>query len=424
MTSKQRALSVEDERLLLQFRHHSEERGYSSHTMAMNLAALREFLIYIRARCIAPHTAKPSYVTAFLRTRATLFSRKFGRLPKNGDWTRRYTSPIGRFLKLIQGQWPPSEPPRGTNELFRHELIEGYGRWLIEIRGLSEATRKKNCGAARILLDRLGARAFRDSLPGLTIADIDDFLAWRLPALRRATRSGQCMCLRSFLRYLFWAKVLPKDLSIALKGPTLYQHAEIPRAFTEPQIKAILSAARRDRSVRGLRDYAVLLMLATYGLRAGEVISLRLEDIHWQGEKLRFQQSKTRAESALPLVEPIAQALLKYLRYGRPKTAFRQIFLRTRAPIIPLRDPSSVDAIINSRMKQAGIAVDGRHGSHAFRFARALSLLRAAVPIKSIGDLLGHRSTRSTEVYLRLETEDLRSISLELPEKDRKCLKR
>jgi hypothetical protein len=128
---------------------------------------------------------------------------------------------------VIQEQWPPLQVPGSAHERFRQELLEGYRRWLIEIRGLSEATLKKNCGAARILLDWLGARVFPHSLARLTIADIDGFLAWRLSALRRATGNGQCVCLRSFLRYLFWAKLLPKDLAVAVKGPTIYKHAEI-----------------------------------------------------------------------------------------------------------------------------------------------------------------------------------------------------
>jgi integrase/recombinase XerD len=158
-------------------------------------------------------------------------------------------------------------------------------------------------------------------------------------------------------------------------------------------------------------------MLAIYGLRSGEVVGLRLEDIDWRGERLRVSRSKTRTQSTLPLVAPVAQALLKYLK-GRPKTEFRQVFLRSRARIQPLSNVSSLNSIIGVRMKEAGIEVDGRHGSHAFRFARALTLLRASVSLKVIGDLLGHRRAASTEVYLRLQTEDLRAISLDVPGKE------
>lgn len=413
------AVAADAEQLLVQFRTHSEGNGYRPNTLASNLSSLRQFLAYLQRRRVTPDSAAPADVAAFLRIQGRRFHRQYDRSPKNADWARKYTNPIDRFLTMVQGQWPPALPASNSqHELFRRETVEAYGRWLIEIRGLSKKTLNKNCGAARIFFRWLGTRATHRSLARLTIADVDEFLAWRLSMLRRATRSSQCVCLRSFLRYLFWAKLLPKDLSVAVKGPVIYQHAEIPRAFTELQIKAILEAARADHSVKGLRDYAILLMLATYGLRSGEVTWLRLDDIDWREEKLRIRRSKTRTESTLPLVAPVAQALLKYLQHGRPKTEYPEVFLRTRAPIRPLGDVSYLNEIIGRRMKQAGIEVNGRHGSHAFRFARALSLLRAAVPMKSIGDLLGHSSARSTEVYLRLDTDDLRSISLDLPGKN------
>ena len=109
---------------------------------------------------------------------------------------------------------------------------------------------------------------------------------------------------------------------------------------------------------------------------------------------------------------------MKYLRHARPKTELREVFLRARAPLGPFARGASLYPIIQLRLQQAGIQVQGRHGAHAFRFSRAVSLLRAAVPLKSIGDLLGHRSAESTGVYLRLATEDLRAISIDVPGKE------
>ena len=117
------------------------------------------------------------------------------------------------------------------------------------------------------------------------------------------------------------------------------------------------------------------------------------------------------------MVRPVGEALIKYLKHGRPKSAFRQVFLRSRAPFRPFSSTSPLNYVILARLKEAGIEVNGRHGPHAFRYARALSLLRASVPLKSISDLLGHTSTSSTRVYLKLETEDVRMISLEVPER-------
>jgi integrase len=177
----------------------------------------------------------------------------------------------------------------------------------------------------------------------------------------------------------------------------------------------VLATTRRDRSASGLRDYAMLLMLATYGVRSGEVLRLRLEDIDWREERLRVRQSKTGIESFLPLMPPVGEAVLDYLKDARPQTDRREVFLRLRAPFGPLSNSGSLASVIFRRLKESGIEVNGRHGAHAFRFARALSLLRASVSPKWIGDLLGHRSSSSTQTYLRLATEDLRALSLEVP---------
>ena len=215
--------------------------------------------------------------------------------------------------------------------------------------------------------------------------------------------------------------VVPNDLSQAVSGPMLYKFDDIPRAFSEEQVKAMLDTARRDKTPSGLRDHAILMLLATYGLRAGEVVRLRLDDIDWRAEKLRIHQSKTGNELFLPLLPAVGNALLKYLRRGRPQTEMREVFLRARAPLGPFARGASLYPVIQLRLQQAGIQVQGRHGAHAFRFARAVSLLRAAVPLKSIGDLLGHRSAESTGVYLRLATEDLRAISIDVPGEGGPC---
>ena len=164
----------------------------------------------------------------------------------------------------------------------------------------------------------------------------------------------------------------------------------------------------------------MLLMLATYGMRSGEVSKLKLDDIDWRAERLNIRQSKTGFESPLPLVEPVAEAILDYLRHGRPKTSLREVFLRVHAPFRPLAGAGSLAGVIHRRLRDSGIAPSGRHGAHAFRFARAIGMMRASVSLKWIGDLLGHRSADSTQTYIRLDMDDLRELSLEVPSHPRK----
>jgi len=273
-------------------------------------------------------------------------------------------------------------------------------------------------------LQTIGILSWHVALVGILIFLIQDSgilqdLGCVRPYISLQRRSA--VCLRSFFRYLLAEGMVARDLSQVVSGPVLYQFDDIPRAFTKEQVEGMLRIARSDRSPVGLRDHAILLLLATYGLRAGEVVRLRLDDIDWREDRIRVRRSKTGVESHLPLVGPVGEALLKYLQKGRPETDAREVFISIRAPYRPFRNGSALYAIVGRRLKQTGFDVRGRRGSHAFRFARAGSLLNAQVPLKAIGDLLGHRNATSTEIYLRLATDDLRAISLGLPRKENQC---
>jgi integrase len=165
----------------------------------------------------------------------------------------------------------------------------------------------------------------------------------------------------------------------------------------------------------GLRDYAILMLLARYGLRAGEITGLRLDDVDWRKEVIRIRHTKTAAFSWLPLLPEVGEAILRYLQKARPQTSLREIFIRSIAPYRPFKSGSSLYTPVRCRIDAAGISAGGKRGPHAFRHACAVSMTRASVPLKEIGDLLGHRSTESTLVYLKLATEDLRAVALEIP---------
>ena len=410
------------EPVLSDFRAHLEKFRYNQLGIPSYVSAARQFIRHLKQQGLSIEAARPAHIESFIHAKLDRFKQRHRTLPRHPrQWRTRYASAIHRLLRMLNPDWPPPEPPANECEQFQRELLDGYGRWLVDIHGLSKGTLRKNGDAARVFLQWLGDRADRESLPRLGLPEIDQYLSWRMPGLRRATRHGVSQCLRSFLRYLHAEKFLAKDLSPAVSGPIMYKFEDIPRAFTEQQVKTLLETTRQDKTPTGLRDHAILMLLSTYGLRAGEVVRLRLDDIDWRAERLRIRQSKSGVESFLPLPSPVGEALLNYLRRGRPHTEVREVFLRVRAPHGAFPWGGSLHTIIQRRLKQAGIQVKGRHGAHAFRFARAVSLLNADVPLKQIGDLLGHRSAESTEIYLRLATEDLRAISIDLPGKGEPC---
>jgi site-specific recombinase XerD len=234
----------------------------------------------------------------------------------------------------------------------------------------------------------------------------------RAPKLTRKSLKDVAERLRSLLRYLHRTDRTAIDLSPHVIAPLLYAYEGVPSILERSQIAAVLESARKDTTPVGLRDHAILQLLATYGLRSSEVRNLRLDDIDWRAESIRVRHTKTRACSFLPLMERVGEAVLAYLRSGRPETDAREIFIRTRAPY---RKLGMLASAVRRRLRNAGVKPPGKSGPHIFRHARAVEMLRASVPQKVIGDLLGHRSTESTAPYLKLATEDLRAIALDVP---------
>ena len=401
---------------VIAFRNHLVKEGFSASVIPTDLSTVRVFRRFLRAQHISVDDVEPGHVALYLETKLAAFRRTHQRLPANLDfWRYGLTGPIRRYLRLIRGKWPPEAPVTDELERIRRDLCAGYGRWLTELKGLSQETLCKNGNAAHLFLEWLGERARYEALRALKVSDVDAFLAWRNPGLRRATRCGVSQCLRSFLHYLYGAGLIVQDLAPHVPSPSRYRLEDIPCALSHEQAQRLLEVTRQDPRPIGLRDYAMLLLVKTYGLRAGEVVRLRLQDIEWRRDQIHIQQSKSRADLWLPLTAAVGEALLDYLRHARPKTQFRQVFLRCRAPAGGFARGSSLTTVMNRRLKSAGIRVEGKHGPHALRYARAVELLRASVPLKSIGDILGHRSAESTETYLKLATEDLRSIALEVP---------
>lgn len=237
----------------------------------------------------------------------------------------------------------------------------------------------------------------------------------RAARVRRTTLKAVSQRLSGFLRFLHRAGHVPVDLSGRIIRPTLYEYESIPSVLRPEEIKQVLKITRRDCSARGRRDYAILTLLATYGLRAGEIVRLAIDDLDWRAEKIVILHSKIRGTTVLPLLPVAGEALLGYLRHARPKTTAREVFIRMSAPLCGFSCGSSLHALVRRRLAAAGIRPVGKHGSHVFRHAHAVGLLRAAVPMKTISDLLGHRATRSTAIYLKLDSEELRAVALPLP---------
>lgn len=369
------------------------------------------FLDYLDEHRIPLATVTPPQVTHYLRHAVRSFRRRHGRSP--GRWWQSIPrAGIHAVLRLAQGQWPPPPDVVGADAALQCAICREYEAWLREERGLATASIDALMWEARHFLDWQIDRGGTAGVTALSVRDIDLYMEGRSPGLRRRSLKDVAERLRSLLRHLHWTGRIPVDLAPHVIAPLLYAYEAVPSMLDRDQVAAVLDATRSDTSPMGLHDYAILQLLATYGLRAGEIRQLRLDDIDWRAESLRIRHSKTGACSFLPLMAPVGEAVLEYLRRGRPQTDRREIFIRSRAPYRPLR---TLYSEVRRRLRAAGVTPPGKCGPHIFRHARAVELLRASVPRKVIGDLLGHRSTQATLPYLKLATEDLRAIALDVP---------
>jgi site-specific recombinase XerD len=294
-------------------------------------------------------------------------------------------------------------------------LITGYQRWLQDCRGLAKSTIEAGIEETRRFLAWHIRHHRSDAIRDLSLQQVHEYMRLRAAGMRRTTLKAVSQKLSAFLRFLHQRGHVPFDLSGRMIRPTLYEFESIPSILRSNEIKQILQVTRRDRSARGRRDYAILTLLATYGLRAGEIVHLQLRDIDWRAETILIRHSKIRGTTLLPLVPAAGDALLSYLRSARPKTTAREVFIRMSAPLQGFSRGNSLHALVRRRIAAAGVRPVGKRGPHVFRHAHAVGLLRATVPMKTISDLLGHRSSRSTAIYLKLDSEELRAVALPLP---------
>lgn len=404
-----------DEALVERLLDHLKAEGYSLRMQQWYPARVRRLLDYCSRNGLPIETIRSAHVRRFLRRHYQLSRKRYGKLPPFQKWCHRYTGAVNMLLRLVHGSWPVPDPPRTALEAFHRHLVDDYDAWLRDLRGLRAVTRTKRTKRALQFLTFLGPRADKESLARLSAQEIDAHVWHCCAGLGRAGIEDRTVCLRDFLRHLHRHMHTPADLSDTVIGPRIYEHEGIPSALRAEEVQKVLEVTQADRSPTGLRDHAILLLLARYGLRAAEVVQLRLEDIDWRRDVLRVRHTKTGTHSELPLLTEPGEALLRYLEQGRPRSTYREVFLRILPPHRPFRDGSILNCITRARLRAAAVHPQGRKGPHAFRHARAVSLLRSGVPLKVIGDVLGHTSAQATAEYLKLATEDLRAIGLELP---------
>jgi site-specific recombinase XerD len=247
------------------------------------------FLAYLTARAIALEEVTPADVTAYLRFAVRQFRKRHGRAPAR-YWIGIPRSGIHALLKLALKRWPPEPAAINAGERLCREVCDQYQTWLREERGLATASVDALLWEARNFcawLIKHSNAIFAD----LTVRDLDIYMDMRARGLTRKSWKDVAERLRSLLKHLHRTGRTAADLSQHVIAPLLYAYEGIPSALSSDQISIVLKSVRKDRSPMGLRDYAILQLLATYGLRSGEISRLRLEDIDWRADILHIRRS-------------------------------------------------------------------------------------------------------------------------------------
>jgi site-specific recombinase XerD len=377
------------------------ELGYSRATIRHKLWIVGTFLAWMAGRKLSIEDLDDGHVAACISSRSKL-----------GGTCHDFRLTLFQLLEHLRESCVvpvPEAIPADDSPL--SVLLSRHAEYLRRERAVAECTVTGYSVYARAFVtEHLDGGAKSTAL--LTAEDTREFLLRHVRKLSPKRAQYMATALRSFLRFLFLRGETETDLSLAVPTVRRWRLATLPRGLPEQDVERLLTACDRS-SPAGLRNHAILLMLARLGLRAGEIVRLELGDVHWrQGEIV--VRGKGSSLDRLPLPEDVGEALAAYLRNGRPRSSSRHVFLRARAPHRGLGHPSSVTTIVRRAFARAGLSPPTR-GAHVLRHSLASSMLRRGASLAEIGQVLRHRSPNTTEIYAKLDFDALRDVALPWP---------
>ena len=289
---------------------------------------------------------------------------------------------------------------------FGSRLLE-YCDWAKQQRGLTDSSIYYFRGTIRRFLCWYGP--IGRQLSSVHASDIDAYLAFgRGRGWARVTIHNVVAALRAFFRYGAQEGWGPRYLAETIQGPRIYAQERLPAGPTWADVERLFAGLDVNRSM-DVRDRAILMLFAIYGLRESEVAKLRLDDIDWEHDQLRIPRAKRREPQVYPLLPSVGRALTDYLLSVRRSTSHREIFLTLVSPYCPLSRSGLYD-MVAARLKSLNVQC-AHHGPHSLRHACAARLVAQGLTLKEIGDHLGHRSTSATRVYAKVDLLGLREVA-------------
>lgn len=289
------------------------------------------------------------------------------------------------------------------------ELLLAFGHWMRQQRGTCNVTLSHYRRHLRELLERIGQEPSRLQASTLRnfVMEKNRSCGW--------TKAQQCTtALRMFLRFLIARGDCPVGVEAAIPTLAHWRLATLPRYLQPEEVERVIASCDRSSPV-GRRDQAILLLLARLGLRAGDIVHLRLTDIDWNKASIQVC-GKSRRQTRLPLTQEMGEAIVDYLQNGRPRSCTDTVFVRSRAPFRSFRSHCAVSVIVARALRRAGVVRPSRGAAHLLRHSVATSMLREGASLEDIAGILRHNSIETTQIYAKVDITALRQIAQPWPE--------
>lgn len=365
---------------------------------------------------------------------------RLGLVAEFGRWLERKKVPLADFDEQAIGRFADERQRRGHLRRGQRHSIQGflehlrfqgrvraahveveasplsalehrYEAYLREERGLTTATVVNYLPfARRFLIER-----FRDAplrVRDLEPKDISRFILRHAHSMSPGRAKLMVSVFRSFFGFLLYQGEIETDLSASVPTVPDWRLTTVPKYLCREEVERTVDACDRNTPT-GRRDYAILLLLARLGLRAGEVVALELDDIDWRGGQITVPGKGLRRDR-LPLLADVGKALVDYLRKDRPPCPMRRVFLRMKAPWRGFVSPAAVSTLVRRALERAGLEPPMR-GAHLLRHSLATGMLRGGASMREVGEVLRHRNLATTEIYAKVDFAGLRALAQPWP---------
>jgi site-specific recombinase XerD len=370
------------------------ENGYVKSSVQSKLSLLASFGQWLERRRLS--------ITDFdeqLAERFIAYKRRKGRVHRGNRET------LLQFLYYLRKRdaIPGPTPTRDDSPLAA--ILTRYERHLRSERGLAAATVINYLPCIRkFLMEREKPLVVRE----VRSSDVSDFLLRHAPTMSPRRAQLVTAAFRSFFRFLFQEGELQVNLALSVPSVADRRLSTVPKYLSPDQVERVLGTCN-CQTATGRRDYAILLLLARLGLRAGEVVSLQLDDVDWRAGEL-FVRGKGLLHDRMPMPVDVGEALTSYLRMDRPSCKTRRVFVCMKAPRSGFAGPSTLSTIVRRALDRADL-YPALRGAHVLRHSLATTMLRSGASMNEIGEILRHRTPSTTEIYAKLDFDGLRTLA-------------